>query len=127
MTKGKILGDIYDALPESRRRDIKARAAKKIEAIRGLQELRKLAGFTQNDLAGQLGLPQSNISRLEKNSDMLLSTLRNYVEAVGGTLQLTVELPDCQPIKLTKVGDESEETHVLITSMCLCNLLTFSL
>jgi len=104
MTKGNVLGEIYDALPESRRQIIEAKAANKIEAIRGLQELRKLAGFTQNDLAGLLGLPQSNISRLEKNSDMLLSTLRNYVEAVGGTLHLTVELPDSHPVKMTDVG-----------------------
>lgn len=109
MTKGNILGGIYDALPESRKRAIEERASKKIEAIRGLQELRKLAGFTQNDLAGNLGLPQSNVSRMESNSDMLLSTLRNYVEAVGGTLHLTVELPDSHPIKLTEVGSDQRD------------------
>lgn len=109
MTKGNILGEIYDALPDERRRAIEAKAVNKIEAIRGLQELRKLAGLTQNDLAGNLGLPQSNVSRLESNSDMLLSTLRNYVEAVGGTLHLTVELPDSHPIKLTEVGGDPKE------------------
>jgi len=108
MTKGKILSGIYDSLPEERKQAIETRAAQKIEAIRGLQDLRKLAGLTQNDLAGELGLPQSNISRLEKNSDMLLSTLQNYVEAIGGTLHLTVELPNSPSIRLTEVGIDPE-------------------
>lgn len=105
MTKGKLLSGIYDALPEARRQAIESRAAQKVEAIRGLQDLRKLAGLTQNDLAGKLGLPQSNISRLEKNSDMLLSTLNGYIEALGGKLRLSVEMPDEPPIHLTGIGD----------------------
>lgn len=105
MTKGKILSGIYDGLPEERRLDIEARSARKIEAIHGLQELRKLAGLTQAGLSDGLGLPQSNISRLEKNSDMLLSTLNNYVEALGGKLRLTVELPNSYPVELYGIGD----------------------
>ncbi len=50
-------------------------------------------------------MPQSNVSRLEKGSDMLLSTLRSYVEAVGGKLNLTVELPNKPPISLAGLGD----------------------
>jgi len=105
MSKGKILIDIYDALPEERRRDIEARASQKIEAISGLQALRKLAGVTQAGLSEKLGQPQGNISRLENNSDMLLSTLNNYVEALGGKLRLTIELPDMSAIDLTGIGE----------------------
>lgn len=104
MTKGKILSGIYDNLPEERRQAIEIRAAQKIEAIQGLQELRKLAGLTQQNLSDKLGLPQSNISRLETNSDMLLSTLNGYVEALGGKLCLSVEMPEEAPIKLTGIG-----------------------
>ncbi len=110
MTKGKILEELYDALPEKRRRDIEARAAHKIEAIRGLQALRKLAGETQAGLSEKLGQPQGNISRLENNSDMLLSTLNNYVEALGGKLRLTVELPDAPPIDLSGIGDLTDRS-----------------
>jgi len=109
MTKGKLLAEIYDALPKKRRQAIETRAAERIEAVRGLQELRKLAGLTQAGLSKTLGQPQGNISRLEKNSDMLLSTLNSYVEALGGKLRLTVELPDKPKIDLTEIGDLSEE------------------
>jgi hypothetical protein len=50
-------------------------------------------------------MPQSNVSRLEKNSDMLLSTLQGYIAALGGKLSLTVELPNKPPIALTGLGD----------------------
>lgn len=50
-------------------------------------------------------MPQSNVSRLEKGSDMLLSTLRQYVEAIGGKLDLTVELPNEPPIRLNVLSD----------------------
>ena len=110
MSKGRRLGEIYDALPETRRRDIEARASQKIEAIRGLQALRKLAGVTQAGLSETLGQPQGNISRLENNSDMLLSTLNTYVEALGGKLRLTVELPDAPPIDLSGIGDLTDRT-----------------
>ena len=110
MTKGRMLNEIYDALPEDRRRAIETRAAEKIEAIRGLQALRKLAGVTQAGLSERLGQPQGNISRLENNSDMLLSTLSNYVEALGGKLRLTVELPDAPPIDLSGIGEFTDRT-----------------
>ena len=50
-------------------------------------------------------MPQCNVSRLERSSDMLLSTLRSYVEAIGGKLNLTVELPNKPPIVLAGLGD----------------------
>lgn len=105
MTKGPILQDIWDDLPAKRKEKIKARAADLIEGYHTLQEVRKLAGLTQARLSKKLDMRQSNVSRLEKNSDMLLSTLQGYIEAVGGKLNLTVELPDKPPIILTGLGD----------------------
>ncbi len=75
-----------------------------------LQGLRKEAGLTQARVSQVLEIPQSNVSRLEQNSDMLLSTLRSYVEAVGGKLNLTVELPDKPPITLVGFGDLIDST-----------------
>ena len=105
MSKGKILQEIWDNLPEERRQGIEARAAEKIEAYRSLQALRSAAGLTQAKVSEELQMPQGNVSRLEKNSDMLLSTLQKYVEAIGGKLKLTVELPNQPPIDLTGLGD----------------------
>jgi len=105
MTKGPILQTLWDDLPEERKQRIEAKtAALEVEYLT-LQELRKKAGLTQARLSEGLEMPQSNLSRLEKNSDMLLSTLRSYVEAIGGRLSLTVELPNKPPITLAGLGD----------------------
>ena len=105
MTKGPLLQDVWDALPEDRKAKIKARAKTKIQAYRNLEAIRKAAGLTQAKIAQELDMPQGNISRLEKNSDMLLSTLQRYIEAAGGKLNLTVEFPGKPPIPLSGLGD----------------------
>ena len=105
MTKGPILQEIWDNLPEARKARILARTEDLEAEYLTLQELRKEAGLTQASVSEGLDMPQSNVSRLEKGSDMLLSTLRNYVEAVGGKLNLTVELPNKPPISLAGLGD----------------------
>ncbi|MBK9584388.1 MAG: XRE family transcriptional regulator [Alphaproteobacteria bacterium] len=105
MTKGPNAQKFWNQFSSSEKKKIKTRAAKRIKEYRNLQELRKAAGLTQAVMSAELKMPQSNISRLEKNSDMLLSTLRDYVEALGGKLSLTVELPDMPPVALTGFGD----------------------
>jgi transcriptional regulator with XRE-family HTH domain len=60
--------------------------------------LRQAAQQTQQDLAAALGVGQDTISRLEKRSDMLLSTMRRYVEAMGGTLELVAQFPNRPPV-----------------------------
>lgn len=105
MSKGQVLQNMWDNLPPERQQRIKARAAVRIEEYRTLQALRKAAGLTQAKVSQELNMPQSNVSRLEKNSDMLLSTLQGYIAALGGKLSLTVELPNKPPIALTGLGD----------------------
>lgn len=105
MTKGLILQKIWDDLPAERKARIEERARDLAAEYLTLQELRKAAGLTQAEVSQELGMPQSNISRLEKGADMLLSTLRQYVEAVGGKLNLTVELPGRPPIQLNLLSD----------------------
>jgi predicted transcriptional regulator len=53
-----------------------------------LKNLRQAVGRTQKELAARLGVGQDIISRIERRSDMLLSTLRRYVEAMGSKLEL---------------------------------------
>jgi len=76
----------------------KARREKKVPEPLSLKELRKSAKQTQADLARALGVGQDAISRLEKRSDMLLSTLRHYVESIGGQLTLLATLPERPPM-----------------------------
>lgn len=70
-----------------------------------LKDLRKRAGQTQEELAAALGVGQDTISRLEKRSDMLLSTLRHYIECIGGQLTLVATFPD-QPAMIIDHRDD---------------------
>lgn len=70
-----------------------------------LKELRKSAGLTQDDLATTLCVGQDTISRLEKRSDLLLSTLRHYVASIGGELALVATFPDRPAVVIDYLGD----------------------
>src|SRR5690606_1667554 len=76
-------------------------------AMATLKELRKRSGQTQEELAAELGVGQDTISRLEKRSDMLLSTLRHYVESIGGHLALVATFPDQPPVIIDHHGDKA--------------------
>jgi DNA-binding XRE family transcriptional regulator len=71
-----------------------------------LQQLRKARDMTQVALAKTLGKEQVAISQIEKRTDMLLSTLRGYVEAMGGNLSLVVQFDDRNPVFLTGLNDD---------------------
>lgn len=90
----KKLEQLLANLPEQRRISVELRAAN----LASLKDLRLAVEQTQQDLAVTLGVGQDTISRLEKRSDMLLSTLRRYVEAMGGTLELVAQFPDRPPV-----------------------------
>jgi DNA-binding XRE family transcriptional regulator len=90
----KKLEQLMADLPAKRRAAIEARAGN----LATLKDLRQAAQQTQQDLAAALGVGQDTISRLEKRSDMLLSTMRRYVEAMGGTLELVAQFPNRPPV-----------------------------
>jgi len=58
-----------------------------------VSELRKLSGKTQGQLAKELGIKQPSLSKLEKQSDMQISTLQRIVNALGGELEVVARLP----------------------------------
>jgi DNA-binding XRE family transcriptional regulator len=94
------LEDKLARLPQERRAKVDARAAELIAEEMTLRELRRALDRTQVALARQLGVKQETISRLEKRSDMLLSTLRSYVEAMGGELDLLAKFPNRPAVRL---------------------------
>jgi transcriptional regulator with XRE-family HTH domain len=59
-----------------------------------LYQLRNAREMTQTRLAEVLEMDQGNISKLEKRTDMYLSTLRSYIEAMGGALEIRAVFPD---------------------------------
>lgn len=77
------------------------------KAVEGLRELRQIAGKGQADIASALNIKQPSVSKIEKQSDMYLSTLRSYVEAVGGKLELTVKLPKLPALRIHHLGDHT--------------------
>src|SRR3970282_2656250 len=99
----KNLDRIRKQLNPARRKKIKARAAALISEERTLQDLRHAHKLTQKRMAEVLGIGQDSVSRLEQRSDLLLSTLRGYVEAMGGRLRLIAEFPDRPPVALSGV------------------------
>ena len=96
----KKLKDLLVKLPTQRQ----ARIERRTQELATLKELRTAAQQTQTDMALVLGVGQDAISRLEKRSDMLLSTLRLYIESLGGKLQLVAQFPGRPPLILDHLG-----------------------
>jgi len=78
-----------------------------------LEELRGAKQLTQADMAEMLDVPQSSISRIEQRTDMYLSTLRNYVHAVGGELRIQAVFPDGGTVVIDRFGEYEELTYVV--------------
>ncbi len=92
------------------------RALERVKAARAeinahhatLAQVRKARAFTQATIAELLEMDQSEVSRLEHRSNMLLSTLRSFIRATGGELQLIATFPDAEPVELL-VGLETSD------------------
>lgn len=93
-------------LSPARRKRVEARAAELIAEEMTLRELRRARKLTQVRVAKALGITQDSVSRLEKRSDLLLSTLRKTVKAMGGNLSLVAEFPDRPPVVLTGIAED---------------------
>jgi transcriptional regulator with XRE-family HTH domain len=66
---------------------------KKILAKMRLKELRRARELSQQSIADDLGMDQGNVSKLEQRTDMYISTLRRYIEALGGSLEIVARFP----------------------------------
>jgi DNA-binding XRE family transcriptional regulator len=91
-------------LPPAQRRKVEARAAQLIAEEMTLRELRHARKLTQVRIAKALGITQDSVSRLEKRSDLLLSTLRKTINAMGGDLSLVAEFRDRPPVVLSGIA-----------------------
>ena len=93
-------------LTPARRKRVETRAPELIAEEMTLRELRTARKLTQVRMARALGITQDSVSRLEKRSDLLLSTLRKTVEAMGGSLSLVAEFPDRPPVLLAGIAQD---------------------
>jgi DNA-binding XRE family transcriptional regulator len=108
------LKDKMKELSPAQRKKVAARAAELIAEEMTLRELRHARQLTQVKMAKTLGVTQDSVSRLEKRSDLLLSTLRKTIEAMGGNLSLVAEFPDRAPVILSgiAVSGIAEDAHM---------------
>jgi DNA-binding XRE family transcriptional regulator len=93
-------------LSAAQRKKVKARAAEIMAEEMSLRDLRKARKLTQARVAKTLGITQDSVSRLEKRSDLLLSTLRKTVRAMGGDVLIIAEFPNRPPVVLAELSGE---------------------
>ena len=118
-TEDDRVGDINGLIAEMNDDpDARVGAARVLEEIAGvqaehalgLQMLRATFGLTQTELAGALGISQANVAQTEQRGDMLVSTLRRYVETItGGELRLLVTVPGRAPLEFNLIEVEGAE------------------
>lgn len=114
---GRSINEVIATLPPDRQARIEARHDELKREIEGLRALRQIAGKAQEDVATALKIKQPSVSKIEKQTDMYLSTLRSYVEAIGGKLELTVTLPAHPALRLHGIGDLSLDKSPSIRSV----------
>ena len=106
------LKELMDRLPPARRRKVQERADSLVAEAMTLRDLRLARRHTQISLARKLKIGQDSVSRLEQRSDLLLSTLRDYVSAMGGSLDLVARFPDRPDVVLTGLGAASGDERL---------------
>lgn len=112
---GKTLKEKLEELSPERRKKIEEEANLLIVEEMTRRQLRLALKLTQEQMAEFLQVDQGNVSRLEQRTDLMLSTLRKYIAAMGGELRLVVEFPNRPPITLVGIS-EIEESLALITN-----------
>jgi predicted transcriptional regulator len=103
MTGHRPFSELTKGFTPARRARVAAKAAALREAMT-LEELRKVRSLSQEEVAGALAVGQPAVAKLEKRTDMRVSNLRRYVEALGGTLEITAHFAETSVV-ITNVGE----------------------
>ena len=105
----------FKALKESmsaeRQQEI-ANGAKKLMEAMPLYELRQARLLSQEQLAQILNIRQPNVSKIEKRADMYISTLRSFIKAMGGELEIVARFPEGD-VKITQFVDIEEKAALI--------------
>ncbi len=101
----RSLDDFMQTFTPAEQAGIKARGAELIAQELTLRSLRQAHDLTQERMAALLGVKQENVSRLERRTDLLLSTMASYIEAMGGKLKLVAEFPGQAPVVIKALAD----------------------
>ena len=104
--KGQRLQNFWDAFSDTEKMEIEARYREQKTEYLTLQELRRELELTQTDIAERLDVRQENISNIERRKDIKLSTLEEYIAAMGASLKIVVEFPNRPPVTLKSFGEQ---------------------
>jgi hypothetical protein len=99
------VNDIIRKLSPAQRKRVETRAAQLMAEEMTLRQLRQACKLTQQKVARSLRIGQEGVSKIERRSDLLISTLRDFVQAMGGQLSLVVEFPDREPVILSGIAE----------------------
>lgn len=94
---------LVEAMSADRRAKVDAETDRLMAEMR-LRDVRNSRDVSQEELAESLDSDQGNVSRLEHQADMYVSTLRRYLEALGGTLEILAHFPD-RDVRITQFGE----------------------
>jgi transcriptional regulator with XRE-family HTH domain len=101
------VNEIIRKLSPAERKKVEDRAAELIAEEMTLRDLRKARKLTQARVAKVLGVTQDSVSRLEKRADLLISTLRKTVKAMGGNVPIIAEFHDRAPVVLSELSEDA--------------------
>jgi len=100
---------LRDQISQARQANIKEKADQ-LRKEMPLQELRQARHLSQEHLANLLRVKQASISKLERRTDMYISTLRSFIQAMGGELEIVARFPD-GTVRITQFEDLGQDDH----------------
>ena len=101
----KRLEDYISNLPAKQRVAIDECAHLLLKEEMSLRELRRAVKFSQEELAQVLNVGQASVAKLERRTDAYVSTVRRFVEAMGGQLDIVARFPGSEPVSITNFGE----------------------
>jgi transcriptional regulator with XRE-family HTH domain len=108
--KTKKWSELWEKMPAEARERVEARVAEEMRMM-PLHRLREARRLTQKQLAESMKIDQGRVSRLERRADVYVSTLRNFVGALGGELELVAKFPDGR-VLISHLGDADDAAVV---------------
>jgi transcriptional regulator with XRE-family HTH domain len=109
MSLGPNLQEIWESFPEQRKQRIEESYQQGKAEYLTLQELRKSLDKTQTDVATALNVRQVSVSDFEKGKDPRISTIQDFIEALGGNLEITARFPGRPPVILRGFGEDNQQ------------------
>jgi hypothetical protein len=105
----KNLEKILEKLSPERREKIEQRGRELIVEQKTFEDLRTARKLTKEQIGEQLNIRQDKVNYLEKQTDLLLATLRESIESMGGEMYIIVEFPDRSPVTITRFSEEDPD------------------